>query len=128
MAEFNEQQRADIAIAVMQLLDNWELEPGDQAALLGLPGETKPRALSRFRQGTPFPEQAEMSTRIGYLFSMQHSLETAFPHNPLMGKYWITTENPYFNDISPLAFMLKFGLEGMETVVRHLNGSPNWNP
>ena len=118
--------QAELAQVVMQVLDEWGVAPGDRAMLLGLPEKTPARALSRYRKGTPFADDEETQQRISHLLNIHRLVRTILPHNAAMAAYWITSPNPYFSELTPLEVMLKYGLEGMEQVVGHLNCSGGW--
>lgn len=128
MAElYTHDERTDFARAALNIMDGWGLEPDQQIALLGMPTDTKPRELVRFRNGSaPLPDERELLVRVRCLLSIQHSLESAFPHNPILANYWVTTANQYFNDHTPLSVMLRDGVEGMEWIARYLDGSEQW--
>jgi hypothetical protein len=117
-----EEQEA-LARTVVNIMDNWKVAPEHQVILLGLPEGTKPRALTRHRQGQALPNETEVLERCQHLLSIQTSLDTMFPHNTAMADYWVTTANSYFNDKSPLEIMLEEGLPGIRLVAGHLNNS-----
>jgi hypothetical protein len=124
--QFSEDDLVQIARSVMSLLHDWEIDPRLQAALLGLPPDTKPRVLSRYRSGTPFPHDRDLLLRAKHLLSISNSLDTAFPHNPMLANFWITTENEFFGNRAPLELMLEQGIEGIERVARYLDNSFDW--
>jgi len=119
-------RRAELARLVIQILDDWEVEPEDQPKLLGLPDKTRARALNRYRQGDPLPDDAATEQRLSYLLSIQKALQTVLPHNAAMTRYWVTSPNPRFANRSPLDVMLANGLAGMEQVVEVLTGRGEW--
>jgi len=118
--------RVQFARAVMTLLDDWGVAPDQRIVLLGLPEATKPRALARYRQDTPLPDDNDLLLRVGRLLAIQHALEFTFPHNPQMASYWITTDNDWFGGRKPLDIMLAEGAAGIERVARHLEQDDNW--
>ncbi len=120
-------ERVELARVVMEVLDAWAIEPEQRAALLGLPEGTRKRVLDRYRKGTPFSEDRDTQQRLSHVLTIHRLLGTALPHNPTMAAYWITSPNPYFNDRTPLEVMLNGGLDAMERIVRHLNGTGGWS-
>jgi hypothetical protein len=125
-ASFSEQERTHFAEAVMAVLDEWGVDAEARVVLLGLPDDTKPRALAKFRRGTALPDDERVMVRIGHLLSINQSLGFTFPHNPAMAKYWVSTPNRRFGDRTPLSVMLDEGLAGLESVARHLDNSEEW--
>jgi len=119
-------ERVQCARAVMTLLDDWGVAPDQRIVLLGLPAATKPRALTRYRQDTPLPDEPDLLHRVERLLAIQHALEFTFPHNPQMASYWITTDNDWFGGRTPIDIMLTGGLAGIEQVARHLEHDDNW--
>lgn len=117
---------ADLAQTIMRVLDNWGIEPLQQAALLGMPDGTRARALNRYRQGTSFPEDTATTSRISRLLTIEQALMTSFPHNVTMASYWVTTTNALLQDRTPVQVMLDRGLEGMDQVIGLLNGTDHW--
>jgi hypothetical protein len=120
---FSHEDRADFASAAIRVLNEWGVEPQDQVTLLGMPENTRPRALLRHANGTPLPDENNLHLRIKHLLSIEHSLATAFPHNTALANYWVTTANQYFGNRTPLDIMLEHGVDGMETVARFLDNS-----
>lgn len=124
--DMDQQRRVQLAQTVMGVLNGWDVPPDAQCALLGLPEGTKARKLNQFRSGTAFPEDHGMLLRAHYILSIQNAVASMYPHNTEVGNYWVTTPNPFFNERTPLQVMLESGVDGMETVVNHLNGTGDW--
>jgi len=118
--------RADLARVIMQVLDQWELEPGQKVSLLGLPESIRARSLRRYLQGTPLPDDQATDQRISHLLSIDRALHTVLPHNAAGARLWITIPNPLFRDRTPLDVMLTDGLVGMQRIIEHLNGTGEW--
>jgi hypothetical protein len=115
---------SEIAAVVRRILDDWGVEPGDQALLLGSPAPARGRG----RRGAPLPLAPDRATlaRLSHLLSIERAVRTAFPHNAVMARYWVTTPHPLFSDQTPLAVMLAGGVEGMERIVGYLNCTETW--
>lgn len=124
--DMDQQRRVQLAQTVMGVLNGWGVPTDAQCVLLGLPEGTKARKLNQFRSGTAFPEDNAMLLRAHYILSIQNAVESMYPHNTEVGNYWVTTPNAFFNERTPLQVMLDSGVEGMETVVAHLNGTGDW--
>ena len=84
------------------------------------------RALNRYRQGDPLPEDATTEQRLSCLLSIHKALLTVLPHNTAMVRYWVTSPNPRFANRTPLEVMLTDGLAGMKQVVEVLTGRGEW--
>lgn len=116
----------DLTHTVMRILSEWKVDPADQVKLLGLPEKTKPRALKRYTESTPLPEQADSMARITHLIAIQQYLSVMFSYNPVLGDMWVTTPSERFNNQSPLEVMIVGGIDGMERVRNHMEGVPEW--
>lgn len=122
-----QQDLVELAAVVIRVLDDWGVAPEDQPVLLGLPAGTRGRAMERYRRGmTPLPGDRETLQRISYLLTIERAVQTAFPHNAAMARYWVTTPQALFAGRSPLEIMLAEGVEGIEQVVRHLQCADGW--
>lgn len=117
---------AELGRTVLGILNAWGIEAEHQVTLLGLPPETRPRALNRYRSGTPFPDEQDCLLRAHYILSIQNAVESMYPHNASVGHLWVTTPNPMFSEKTPLEIMLLYGVEGMQRLVHHLNGTGDW--
>ena len=120
-------EQVELAQVVMQVLDQWDIDVDQRARLLGLPAGTRKRGIDRHRHGLPFSDDWETQQRLSHLLAIHRLLGTVLPHNPAMAAYWITSPNPYFNDLTPLQVMLDRGLEGMERILSHLNCTGDWS-
>lgn len=124
--DMDQHRRVQLAQTVLGILQGWDLSPEAQCALLGLPEGTKSRKLNQLRSGTAFPENDAMLLRAHYILSIQNAVESMNPHNAAVGNFWVTTPNAFFNERTPLQVMLERGVDGMEIVVAHLNGTNDW--
>ena len=60
-------ERVQLSMMIMEILENWQVAAVDQISLLGLPAGTRPRALKRYHEGTPLPEDPVVWERISHL-------------------------------------------------------------
>jgi uncharacterized protein (DUF2384 family) len=119
--------RQSLARETMRILDDWHIPPELQVILLGLPENTKPRMLNRYRVGDDvFAEDEETLRRLSCIINISQALNSAFPHNPDMANYWATSPSRFLGDRTPLDIMVSEGLEGMQTMLDHLNGDYSW--
>lgn len=123
--QLSEEDRIRLAELVMSILDEWRLSAEQQLALLGLPEGTKPRELTRWRRGTPFPQEEALLDRAKHVLGIQEALHVVFPLNPHMPLFWLNNRNRYFKT-APIHVMLEEGLPGMNRVWRHLDCTVNW--
>lgn len=122
----SEASRQSLTTAILEILDDWGVPAADQAHILGLAEDTKPRTLLRHRNGTPLPEGEEIDQRCKELLAIASACRTAFPHTSNIANLWITTENRYFSGKTPLTIMLEYGIDGMQRIRSHLDGTGSW--
>jgi len=123
----NMNEAPSLVFEALRILDRWKVANDEQLSLLTLPTDMHPRMLKRLRQGDgQLQEDHEMLNRIRYVFEINRSLQTMFPHNGEMADYWVTTPNLQLQEQRPLDVMLAHGCEGMQTVSQQLNGTCDW--
>ncbi|BAU47654.1 hypothetical protein SVA_1075 [Sulfurifustis variabilis] len=127
MQSLNPEDRLQLARMIVNLLDEWGVEPAGQVLLLGLPEETKPRSMARYGRDLPLPEDAEVMERVEHLVGIADALRTTFPRNARMGTLWLNQRNNRFNDRVPLDVMLEDGLAGVIAVRAHLDCAFDWD-
>ncbi|MGD8939075.1 MAG: hypothetical protein PVJ72_06830, partial [Gammaproteobacteria bacterium] len=120
------EQQIDLTKTLLSVFNNWNIDPRDQIALLGLPEDTKPRMLNRFRAGMDIPNNPQFLQRAHYILSISNAVDSLFPHNATAANYWVTTHSESFAKKSPLDIMLIHGVEGMEYILNLLNGEDEW--
>jgi hypothetical protein len=127
MSELSEhEQQIDLTKILLTVFNSWKLEPRDQIALLGLPEDTKPRTLNRFRAGMETPANPQFLQRAHFILAISNAISSLYPHNATAANYWVTTHSESFGNKSPLDIMLIHGLEGMEYILNLLNGEDKW--
>lgn len=119
-------ERTELAQFVLDILGEWKLTPDESIALLGLPEETKPRELSRFKRGTPLPQDETIIKHAKAILGIQDSLHIVYPLNRHMPLFWLTHRNKQLGGI-PLRIMLDDGLHGMSRVWGILDCTQNWD-
>jgi transcriptional regulator with XRE-family HTH domain len=113
------ENRAELARALVRLLDLWKLNSVDQALLLGLSGQSR-STLSRYRRGEPLADSADLLARAGHLLGIHKSLRILFPQDRDLAYRWISAPNRRFGERAPLEVM-KGGFEGLLAVRRYLD-------
>lgn len=127
MSDMNQEDRLSLTRAVMAILDNWGLSAEQQMLLLDLPKGTPSRALRKYREHTPFPDDQAVMHRLEQIIGIADALRTSYPHNPAMGTLWLQQRNNRFQDRPPLAVMVYEGMEGLLEVRMHLDCSYDWH-
>jgi hypothetical protein len=123
--DLNEEERGRLAQLVMNIFEEWRLETDEQKNLLGLGDQESGRSLTRFRHGTPLPDEEDVIERARHVLGIQHSLQRVYPLNAQMPQFWIYHRNKALKGF-PLQIMLEEGLPGMHRVWRHLDCTLNW--
>ena len=90
------QDRGALAQMVMTLLDHWQLNTEDQAALLGLAASNR-SALARYRKGDPIGTSRDQMERVGHLLGIHKNLRLLFPQNRELAYRWMTSRNQAFD-------------------------------
>ncbi|VAW99090.1 hypothetical protein MNBD_GAMMA21-2858 [hydrothermal vent metagenome] len=116
----------ELARSIMAILDSWGLNAKQLAGLLALPSGTPTRALRRYRENTPFPNDATLYERVEHIIGISDALRTSYPHNPPMAALWMKQKNKRFDGASPLQKIVTEGLEGLITVRSHVDCSYDW--
>ena len=120
-------ERTQLGMLAMSILDEWRLSPQDQIFMLGLPDSTKPRELSRYRNGSaPLPKDDGVLEHARHVLGIQESLHVIFPLNRNMPGFWLKHRNKVLKGI-PLEIMLDEGLSGMHRVWCQLDCTQNWD-
>lgn len=115
-----------LARSIMAILDDWGLNAKQLAFILDLPKGIPTRALRRYRENTPFPQDASVYERVEHIIGIAEALRTTYPHNPPMGTLWMRQANKRFDDRSPLQKIVTEGLEGLVAVRSHLDCAYDW--
>jgi len=127
MNDMTAEERLLLTRRTMELLESWGLGAGDIIRILHLPETVKARAVSRFREDAPFPDEPEVNRRIAYLMRIEEALHTYFPRNPEMRFLWIKRSNRQFGTRAPVAVMLEGGERGLASVLSHLDCTFAWD-
>lgn len=101
--------RKALAEAVLALLEQWQLHPVNQAALLGLDD------IASIKGGEPLPMDDEVSERTAHLLAIGRALNRLFPYQPERRSAWVAENNAVLDGATPLQWMLG-GLEQMRTL------------
>lgn len=127
MSDMNKEEQLSLTQAIMSILDSWGLSAEAQMTLLDLPQGTPTRALRKYREHTPFPNDVAVMQRLEQIIGIADALRTSYPHNPAMGTLWLQQSNARFQNRAPLAVMVDDGMEGLLAVRMHLDCSYDWH-
>lgn len=116
----------ELAGSIMAILDSWGLNAKQLAFILALPKGTPTRALRKYRDGTPFPQDKGVYERVEHIIGIAEALRTTYPLNPPMGNLWMKQSNKRFGDVSPLQKIVTEGLDGLSAVRSYLDCAYDW--
>ena len=112
------QDRGALAKMVMTLLEHWNLNTEDQAALLGLAASTR-AALARYRKA--IGSSRDQYERVGHLLGIHKNLRLLFPQNRELAYRWMTTRNRAFENLTPVEVVKQWGFAGLLMVRAYLD-------
>jgi hypothetical protein len=127
MSDMTLEERLMLTRRTMDLLEAWGLGARDIIKILCLPETVKARAVSRFREDEPFPDDSAVERRVAYLMRIEEALNTYFPRNPEMRSLWVKRGNRQFGRRAPVAVMLEGGETGLVSVLSHLDCTFAWD-
>ena len=119
-------KNAQLASIVIEILDSWGVSNAAKIVLLDLPPGTKPRAIQRYQQGTPLPDDKNVQERIGHVLGISEALRLAYPRNTQGGNLWLNRPCNHFNGQIPMVMMIDDGLTGITAVRMHIDCSYDW--
>ena len=123
----SDEERVALSRTIVELLNRWGVQSEDQVALLGLPADTKPRALRRYYENTPLPNSPEINERIDHLLGIADALRTSNPCSATADVIWLHAINHRFDNRTPLDAMIRDGLGGLLAVRTHLDCAYDWH-
>ena len=126
MTELTHEDRVNVTRIIMTLLDDWGLNAEQQLVVLNLPEGTPTRALRRYREDTPFPDDPAVLKRVEHLLGITDALRTTFPRNANIGLLWMKQPCRRLRKRRPLDIIIEDGLSGLITVRTHLDCSFAW--
>ena len=127
LRELSHDDRVELSRQIVQLLDRWRVEGTDQVLLLGLPSDTAPRVLRRYRENTPLPNSPDINERIDHLLGIADALRTSNPCSAMADVIWLHSVNHRFDQRTPIDAMISDGLAGLLAVRTHLDCAYDWH-
>lgn len=127
----NQEQKTalrQITMAVMELLDSWNLSTKEMQVILRLPENFRARAFVKFREGhETLPDDTDVLRRANYLLRIADALRTTYPLNPKMSGRWINQRHRRFGRRTPLSMILNGGEGGLIAVLAELDCTFSWD-
>lgn len=111
---------AGAARLITNLFNLWELDTTQQLQLLGMSPNSR-AALSRYRKGSPLPDNRDLLDRAGLLLAIHKALGLLYPHNPELRYGWVKRRNQALGNHSPIEVMIDQGITGLARVARYLD-------
>ena len=127
LRELGGEERVALSRHIVGLLTQWGVDDMDQVTLLGLPSDTKPRALHRYHENTALPNSPDINERLDHLLGITDALRTSNPRNAAAASIWLHSVNHRFDNRTPLDAMIQDGLGGLLAVRTHLDCAYDWN-
>ena len=127
MTEISEQDRIELARAVVAIMDEWGVDAGDQLAIMGFPEDTPSRKLRLYRDETPLPADARIMQRVEHLIHIADALRTTYPVSRNMRSMWMHRPVRRLRRRTPISIMVEDGLDGIIRVRSHLDCSYMWD-
>jgi uncharacterized protein (DUF2384 family) len=121
------EKRLALSKIVFGVLRDWGISEADQVNFLGFPKATKPRALQRYSNDTPLPDDDEITERVTHILEIAEALRTTYPCNYGMAKKWLQTPHRRFNKATPIDLILAEGLGGLIAVRADLDCAYAWS-
>ncbi len=127
LEKITDQQKNQLTLKLMQILEDWKLDDQDQVALLGLSKSLKPRHLYLYRRGDKFFDFDQSSiNRSEMILGIHESLGTTYPTNRAYAAIWLKRPVKKFKHKAPLELMLS-GDTGMKRVWYFLDCTQSWH-
>lgn len=126
MNAISEENRIELARAIMGVLDNWGLSNAEKVIILDLPDSPRVRSMRQYYNGKPLPDDKAVMVRVDHIVGIAHALHTSYPLNERMPAFWMNKANKLFKDRTPLTCMLEDGLDGIVAVRIHLDCAYDW--
>ncbi len=120
------EDKGTLAGMIIQLLDTWEIDSAKQIVFLSLPEKTPLRAIRKYRQNTPFPENDILMEKIEHIIGIADALRTTYPRNSQMGAQWMNKPHRRFGGRTPVNIMLNEGISGFIAVRSQLDCAFAW--
>jgi len=126
MSALTVEDRTELGRMVVNLLEDWGIKPSYAVVILALPDGTPGRALRRYQEDTPLPDDPEVMKRVEHLMGISDALRTTFPRNANIGLLWLKQPCKRLRRRRPLEIMIEDGLSGLIAVRTHLDCSFAW--
>lgn len=116
----DKESRSALAQMAVRLFEHWQLNPAQQAALLGLSSDSR-SSVARYKKGHPLADNTDLIRRVGHLLGIHKSLRILFPHDRDLAYQWVRRPHAIFQGQAPVELMVEHGYEGILAVRRYLD-------
>ena len=127
LEKLTREEKIELTLLIMNMLDEWGVSNQNKVTLLSLTGIVKSRAIGRYYNGEPLPDEPAVFERIDHLLGIADALRTSFPLNGYMAAYWLNQKNVRFDNMTPLNYMLDGDDQNVIAVRAHLDCGWDWN-
>jgi hypothetical protein len=112
--------------SILAILDNWKLSGDEILQVLALPNDIKVRHLGQYRKDRALPDLPAVNERVKHIIGITKALQTSYPTNPHMAKFWLNQASKRFKNQTPLQVITTQDLDGLITIRKHLDCSYDW--
>ena len=127
LEKLTREEKIELTLLIMNMLDEWGVSNQNKVTLLSLNGIVKSRAIGRYYNGEPLPDEPAVFERIDHLLGIADALRTSYPLNGYMAAYWLNQKNNRFDNMTPLNYMLDGDGQNVIAVRAHLDCGWDWN-
>jgi hypothetical protein len=122
----DETKLVKLGTTILAILDNWKLSGDEILQVLALPDNIKVRHLGQYRKDRALPDLPEVNERVKHIIGITNALQTSYPTNPHMAKFWLNQTSKRFKNQTPLQVITSRGLNGLIDIRKHLDCSYDW--
>ena len=122
----NDAQKIQLGTSILAILDTWKLTGDEILQVLALPDNVKIRHLGQYRKDRALPDTPEVNERVKHIIGITKALQTSYPTNPHMAKFWLNQTSKRFKNQTPLQVITSQGLNGLVDIRKHLDCSYDW--
>ena len=108
-----------ISKAIRRLFREWNVDPEDQAMLLGQDVNST-AIIQALAESKPLPNDPDIMERVDLLLDIYGCLKLYFHRNPEIRQDWMGARTRAFRDLTPIEHVRMTGLSGLMDISRYL--------